>query len=79
MAEKSKLKIAYHIKKEEGRDKPFFNRIGKAFNNKDGSMNLLLDYIPLPVVNKDGTVEQLTINIRDYVPKEKTDSDSFSE
>lgn len=79
MAAKSVLKIAYHIKKEEGRDKPFFNRIGRAFVNKDGSLNLLLDYIPMPVVNKNGTVEQLTINIRDYEPKEKRDSDSFSE
>lgn len=79
MAAKSVLKIAYHIKKEEGRDKPFFNRIGRAFVNKDNSLNLLLDYLPLPTVNKDGTVEQLTINIRDYVPKEKSDGDSFSE
>jgi len=79
MAEKSKLKIAYHIKNEEGRDKPFFNRIGRAFVNKDGSINVFLDYLPLPTVKKDGTVDQLTINIRDYVPKEKTDSDSFSE
>ncbi len=79
MAGKAKLKIAYHIKKEEGRDKPFFNRIGKAFENKDGSLNLLLDYVPMPVVNKDGSVEQMTINIRDYEPKEKRDGDSFSE
>lgn len=79
MAEKSKLKIAYHIKKEEGRDKPFFNRIGRAFQNKDGSINVILDYLPLPVVNKDGTVEQMTINVRDYEPKEKRESDSFSE
>lgn len=76
---KSALKIAYHIKKEEGRDKPFFNRIGRAFVNKDQSINLLLDYLPLPVVNKDGTVEQLTINIRDYEPREKKDAESFGE
>lgn len=79
MAEKSKLKIAYHIRKEEGRDKPFFNRVGKAFTNRDGSINLLLESMPLPVVNKDGTVEQMVINIRDYEPREKTESDSFSE
>lgn len=79
MAAKSVLKIAYHIKKEEGRDKPFFNRVGRAFLNKDGSINLLMEYLPLPVVNKDGSVEQMTINIRDYVPKEKTEGDSFSE
>lgn len=79
MAAKSVLKIAYHIKKEEGREKPFFNRVGRAFVNKDGSINLLMEYLPLPVVNKDGSVEQMTINIRDYEPKEKRDSDSFSE
>ena len=79
MADKPKLKIAYHIKNEEGRDKPFFNRIGRAFTNRDGSINVFLDYLPLPTVKKDGSVEQMTINIRDYVPKEKTDSDSFSE
>jgi len=79
MAAKSALKIAYHIKKEEGRDRPFFNRVGRAFVNKDGSLNLLLDYMPLPVVNKNGTVEQLTINIRDYEPREKSESDTFSE
>jgi hypothetical protein len=79
MAEKSKLKIAYHIKHEEGREKPFFNRIGRAFTNKNGSINLLLDYLPLPTVKKDGTVYEVVINIQDYQPKEKTDGDSFSE
>lgn len=75
----AKLKIVYHIKKEEGMDKPFFNRIGRAFVNKDDSLNMILDYLPLPTVKKDGTVEPMAINIRDYVPKEKKDSDSFSE
>lgn len=75
----SKLKIAYHIRKEEGRDKPFFNRVGKAFTNKDGSLNLKLECLPLPVVNKDGTVEEMVINIRDYVPKEAKDGDSFGD
>ena len=75
----AKLKIAYHIKKEEGREKSFFNRIGVAFVNKDGSLNLMLEYLPLPTVNKDGTVEPMTINIRDYEPKEKKDAESFGE
>lgn len=79
MAENAKLKIAFHIKKEEGREKPFFNRIGKAFVNKNGSLNLLLEYLPLPVVNKDGTVEPLVINIQDYKPKEDNGKESFSE
>ncbi len=75
----AKLKIAYHIRKEEGQDKAFFNRVGKAFLNKDGSLNLILEYIPMPVVNRNGTVEQVTINIRDYEPREKKDEESFSE
>lgn len=79
MAAKSVMKVAYHIKKEEGREKSFFNRIGVAFVNKDGSLNLLLEYLPLPTVNKNGTVEQMTINIRDYEPKEKKDAESFGE
>lgn len=79
MADRPQLKIAYHIKKEEGREKAFFNRIGKAWVNKDGSINLFLDYLPLPTVSKDGKVEQMTINIRDYEPKEKKEADSFGE
>lgn len=76
---KQQLKIAYHIRKEEGQEKPFFSRVGRAFENKDGSINLLLEALPLPVINKNGTVEQLVINIRDYVPKEKKDGESFGE
>ena len=79
MAVSAKLKIAYHIKKEEGRDKPFFNRVGKAFVNKDNSLNLVLEYLPMPSINKDGTVEQMTINIRDNEPKENKDAESFGE
>ncbi len=84
MADKPKLKIAYHIKHEEGREKPFFNRIGRAFVNRNGSINLFLDYLPLPTIKKDkdsstGEVYEMVINIQDYVPKEKTDGDSCSE
>lgn len=84
MAEKSKLKIAYHIKHEEGREKPFFNRIGRAFVNQNGSINLLLDYLPLPTIKKEkgsqtGEVFEMVINIQDYKPKESSDGDSFSE
>lgn len=71
--DKAQLKIAYHIKKEEGRDKPFFNRIGRAFVNKDSSLNLFLDYIPVGLGPNDA------INIRDYEPKEKKEGEGFSE
>jgi hypothetical protein len=78
MAEKAKFKVAYHIKKEEGREKPFFNRIGVAFVNKNGSLNLHLEYLPLPVII-DGKIEPMVINIQDYVPREKKEGESFSE
>lgn len=69
-----KLKIVYHVKKEEGRDKPFWNRVGKAFTNKDGnSLSVLLDYIP---PSEDGTYR---FQIRDYEPKEKKEANTFEE
>jgi len=73
MAKDSKLKIAYHIKHEEGKEKAFFNRIGRAFVNRDGSMNLFLDYVPVGLGPNDA------INIRDYEPKEKKEAESFNE
>lgn len=70
---KAQLKIAYHIKREEGREKPFFNRIGRAFVNRDGSLNLFLDYVPVGLGPNDA------INIRDYEPREPKASESFGE
>ena len=32
--------------RREGQEKPFRTRIGTAFENKDGSWNLLFDYLP---------------------------------
>lgn len=71
----AKLKIAYHIAKEDrnGETKSYFNRIGKAFVNKDGSINLFLDYVPTKF---DG---ETVINIRDYEPKEKKEASGFEE
>jgi hypothetical protein len=63
----------YHLKKEEGREKAFFNRIGKAFTNRDGSLNVILDYIP-PCENGE-----YKIHIRDYEPKEKKEAGAFEE
>lgn len=71
----TKMKVAYHIKKEtrNGEERSFFNRIGVAFVNKDGSFNVRLDCIPAP---EDGAY---LIHIRDYEPREKKEEDSFSE
>jgi hypothetical protein len=52
-----KTKIAYVITEHMGRT--FWNRIGVAFENSDGSLNVKLDALP---VNGE-------LHIRDYVPK----------
>ena len=56
----NKIKVAYVINERSG--KSHFNRIGVAFVNKDGSINVKLEAIP---VNGE-------IHIRDYVPKEES-------
>lgn len=44
----TETKIIYGIKefKQGGEDKNFWTRIGTAFVNNDGSMNLNFDYLP---------------------------------
>jgi hypothetical protein len=56
--ENSKVKIVYVVSERSG--KRFWNRIGIAFLNRDGSINVKLDAVPV-------TGE---MHIRDYVPKE---------
>lgn len=77
----SKLKIVSHIKHEvrNGEKKVFFNRVGRAFVNKDGSLNMFLDYLPLPSVDDDGKSEPIVFNIRDHQPKEQRDKEGFNE
>jgi hypothetical protein len=41
-----KMLIAYNIIERAGRDKAIFSRVGCAFVNKDGSLNLHLDSMP---------------------------------
>ena len=59
--EQQKFKVAYVI--TERNDKTYWNRIGVAFTNKDGSINVKLDALPL-----SGTLQ-----IRDYEPREDSD------
>ena len=59
--EQSKFKVAYVI--TERNDKTYWNRIGVAFTNKDGSINVKLDALPT-----GGTLQ-----IRDYEPREDSD------
>lgn len=58
--EASRVKIVYNINERDGRT--FWNRIGVAFVNRDGSMNVRLDSLP---VNGE-------MHVRDYVPREDT-------
>ena len=59
------------IERGEGEaKKTFWTRIGVAFENRDGSWNLLFDYLPAKV---DGT----TVQLRDFAasePKEATEA-----
>ncbi|MET0593713.1 MAG: hypothetical protein ABW133_13500 [Polyangiaceae bacterium] len=59
--EQTKFKVAYVI--TERNDKTYWNRIGVAFTNKDGSINVKLDALPT-----GGTLQ-----IRDYEPREEMD------
>jgi hypothetical protein len=75
MAEKAKLKVLYHIKKEtrDGEERTFFNRCGRGFINKDGSINIFIEALPT------GITEETVFNLRDYVPKEKKETETFEE
>ena len=57
------MKEVYGIKKvsKGGEEKSFWTRLGIAYENKDGSLNVYLDYVPV--------VPGIVLNIRE--PKEK--------
>ena len=55
----SKIKMAYVINERGG--KSYFNRVGIAFVNSDGSLNVKLEAMP---INGE-------LHIRDYVPREE--------
>jgi len=59
--DQSKMKIAYVIT-QRGTQK-YWNRIGVAFVNRDGSFTVKLDAIPV-----SGEIQ-----VRDYVPREDRD------
>jgi hypothetical protein len=40
-------KEVYHIKEINGREKSLWTRIGNAFVNKDGSINVFMDVLPI--------------------------------
>lgn len=55
----SKMKIAYVISSRNGKN--FWNRVGVAFVNHDGSINVKLEAVPV-----SGEIQ-----IRDYVPRDE--------
>jgi hypothetical protein len=69
MAENAKkmLQIVGAVERGEGKDKKtFWNRIGVAFENRDGSWNLRFDYLPAR--------PDITIQLREFSSKEKDDA-----
>jgi hypothetical protein len=71
----SKLWVLYHIKKQsrDGKEKTYFDRVGRGFENKDGSFNVWLETLPV------GLNGETTFNLQPYRPKEKKEADGFSE
>jgi hypothetical protein len=65
--DQSKMKVVYVITKRGERS--FWNRIGVAFVNRDGSLNVKLEAMPVA-----GECQ-----IRDYVPREESLSGSGRE
>lgn len=58
--DQSKMKIVYVITKRSGRS--YWNRVGVAFVNSDGSLNVKLEALPV-----GGELQ-----IRDYVPRDES-------
>ena len=57
--DQSRMKIAYVI--TQRKDKNFWNRVGVAFVNNDGSINVKLEAVPV-----SGEIQ-----IRDYQPRDE--------
>jgi len=62
--EQNKMKIAYVI--TQRKDRNFWNRVGVAFVNSDGSINVKLEAVPV-----SGEIQ-----IRDYQPREELAANS---
>ena len=62
----TKMKIAYVITTRNSRS--FWNRVGVAFVNSDGSINVKLEAVPV-----SGELQ-----IRDYVPREEANPTTLS-
>jgi hypothetical protein len=58
-------KVVYGIVQREGMEKSFWTRIGAAWENRDGSVNVKLDFLPASM--------ETTLQIRDPRPSEDSD------
>jgi len=63
--EQNKMKIAYVI--TQRKDRNFWNRVGVAFVNSDGSINVKLEAVPV-----SGEIQ-----IRDYQPRDELGATSI--
>lgn len=66
MAEGKQQYILSHIKKvsRNGEEKTYFDRVGRGFQNKDGSFNIWLETLPV------GTDTETTFHLGIPKPKE---------
>ena len=64
MLENNKVKIAYTVVERNKDGRKFWVRVGAAFVNRDGSLNVRLDAMP---VNGE-------LQIRDYQPRESREA-----
>ena len=65
MTDKKMRQIVAAVERGEGDSKKsYWNRIGVAFENRDGSYNLRFDYVP-------ARMAETTIQLRDFDAKEE--------
>ena len=65
MTDKKMKQIVAAVERGEGEStKSYWNRIGVAFENRDGSYNLRFDYLP-------ARMENTTIQLRDFDAKDE--------